>query len=781
LPLICGLCRADSRIPRIGDAFHDLGRVDAVTSDLTMLRPSVLKILILGLLSPGAALALGLGDIQVKSALNQPLSAQIEIVGGTAENSAGLTATIADAETFQRHGMERPASLASTALTVRQDGQGHTVLFLRSTDAFTEPMVTLLVDLHSTSGELIREYTVMLDPPGLTQEHAAVESASAPAEQLPATGSVGTPTSVLAWTSVPAVAAASASTSALAAAAAPASTPAPAVAAARASTSTPAVTAAPASTPATHTYTVARRDTLDRIAGIAGARTRSARRTMMIAIFRANPNAFRTNLNSLRSGVTLHLPSVAELSKIPADEANREFATQMAAWRSADHHLASAATASAATASSARGSARAISAGTSSAGAGSTGAISAAANSTAPTSSAASKSASLPPTTVAPVAASAGAIAEEKADIEAHEAETVALTQRIASLEKSLDEVQQKLRHPPVAQRPPVEQPAVGSIPVPVAATEQYADDEPTPAPRHGNWLVTLAVRVGLVLGAGIALSLALIGGIWLYRRRRDADSFDEADFAREEPVRREPDNFRSAKPDETSLTFPKIDISASYLVEEMKHAAEHATDAAGATEATVAMEALPSPEPSDTVALPQAATDARGSDLATHDPTVKLAVEPTVKMRTPRGNYAETTAVLALHPDLTLDDTAAREFAFFNPESSLNTTHVLIAGDSGDAKPFVERRKNPADVLRQAIEREPERSDLRLKLLELYYTAAAQNRRAFVEAVRQLARNDKLVASPSDWTQIEDMGRAIAPDDELFSNGSSDSKKAVA
>ena len=55
-----------------------------------MLRPSVLKIITLGLLSPGAALALGLGDIHVESALHQPLAAQIEIVGAGPENSAGL-------------------------------------------------------------------------------------------------------------------------------------------------------------------------------------------------------------------------------------------------------------------------------------------------------------------------------------------------------------------------------------------------------------------------------------------------------------------------------------------------------------------------------------------------------------------------------------------------------------------------------------------------------------------------------------------------------------------
>ena len=79
---------------------------------------------------------------------------------------------------FRRHGLERPVALSSTALTVRQDKQGHTVLVLRSTDAFTEPMVTFLVDLHSPNGgEVVREYTVLLDPAGFTpEEHGAVES-----------------------------------------------------------------------------------------------------------------------------------------------------------------------------------------------------------------------------------------------------------------------------------------------------------------------------------------------------------------------------------------------------------------------------------------------------------------------------------------------------------------------------------------------------------------------------------------------------------------------------
>jgi Tfp pilus assembly protein FimV len=94
------------------------------------------------------------------------------------------------------------------------------------------------------------------------------------------------------------------------------------------------------------------------------------------------------------------------------------------------------------------------------------------------------------------------------------------------------------------------------------------------------------------------------------------------------------------------------------------------------------------------------------------------------------------------------------------------------------EAKPFVERRKNPADVLRQAIDREPQRSDLRLKLLELYYTAAAENRRAFLEATRQLSKDQQL-ATPEDWARINDMGRTIAPEDELFAGNLDDMRVA--
>jgi FimV-like protein len=633
--------------------------------------------LLLSLALPSVSFALGLGDIHVESALHQPLAAQIEIVGVTAENSAGLSAEIADEELFRRHGLERPVALSSTALTVRQDKQGHTVLVLRSTDAFTEPMVTFLVGLHSPSGgEVVREYTVLLDPAGFTpEEHGAVESAIARPLQAAAD-----------------------------------------------QTPTPGVTTAPERhataediKPAIDTYTVARRDTLDRIAAIAGAHSRSDRHKMMIAIFRGNPGAFQTNLNILRSGAKLHLPTVAELSKIPADEANHEFAAQMAAWRASDHRVASAvATTPAATTAAPAA----------------TAAVTVAVASTDPA----------PVAAAANAANSSTAVADSKPDTTSREAETTALTQRVASLEKALDGLQQELqrglKQPAVMQ---VAAPIAAAVahPVPAEATAQLQADEDGPAPVRGR-----SIRFAPI---AVSLGLALAAGIWLYRRRRtDEDDVSKWRAERESSLHQDP---------ETPRPFQKIDMSASYLVEEAKHDLEHA-----------------SASTSEAQGIPAPAT--QGDDAATND-------EPTVKLPTPRVLDVETTAILALQAEVD-DDTAAREFAFFNPESAHNTTHVTLAsGLDEPSKPFVERRKSPAEALRQAIEREPDRNDLRLKLLELYYQSAAQNRRAFLEAVRQLAKNEKF-ASPNDWAQIEDMGRAIAPDDDLFSNGR-DNKKAVA
>src|SRR6202051_3773680 len=109
--------------------------------------------LMMALSMPGASHALGFGDIHVTSGLNERLAAEIDILGATADDLADLRAAVANRETFLRYGADRPAFLSSATFKVTQDGRGRPVLAVRSTDAFTEPLVNFLVDLHWRNGE----------------------------------------------------------------------------------------------------------------------------------------------------------------------------------------------------------------------------------------------------------------------------------------------------------------------------------------------------------------------------------------------------------------------------------------------------------------------------------------------------------------------------------------------------------------------------------------------------------------------------------------------------
>src|ERR1700680_1445622 len=101
--------------------------------------------LMMALSMPGAAHALGLGDIHVDSALNERFSAEIDIVGASALELNDLRASVADHDTFVRYGADRPAFLSSATFKVGHDSQGRPVLAIRSTEAFTEPLVNFLV------------------------------------------------------------------------------------------------------------------------------------------------------------------------------------------------------------------------------------------------------------------------------------------------------------------------------------------------------------------------------------------------------------------------------------------------------------------------------------------------------------------------------------------------------------------------------------------------------------------------------------------------------------
>jgi hypothetical protein len=95
---------------------------------------------------------------------------------------------------------------------------------------------------------------------------------------------------------------------------------------------------------------------------------------------------------------------------------------------------------------------------------------------------------------------------------------------------------------------------------------------------------------------------------------------------------------------------------------------------------------------------------------------------------------------------------------------------HVQMPSDLRQSQQVADRRMNIVDVLKASIEKDPNRRDLRMKLLETYYTLASINQRAFMDVVRKLSRERDLL-SADDWKKVTVMGREIAADDILFAD----------
>ncbi|MGL6241360.1 FimV/HubP family polar landmark protein [Pseudomonas sp.] len=109
--------------------------------------------------------ALGLGDITLHSALNQPLRADIALVdvGGLEEGE--LSVSLATAEEFARSGVDRVFFLNDLKFTPVLQGNRSRIR-VTSSKPVNEPFLNFLVQLNQPNGRLLREYTVLIDPPG---------------------------------------------------------------------------------------------------------------------------------------------------------------------------------------------------------------------------------------------------------------------------------------------------------------------------------------------------------------------------------------------------------------------------------------------------------------------------------------------------------------------------------------------------------------------------------------------------------------------------------------
>lgn len=109
---------------------------------------------------------LGLGKMTVKSALNQPFAAEIELVDVNNVALSDVKVGIADPENFEQIGVERAAVLSLLSFKVEKNEHGREVIKVQSTERMSEPYMELVVDLTWPEGQLYKAYTILLDPPG---------------------------------------------------------------------------------------------------------------------------------------------------------------------------------------------------------------------------------------------------------------------------------------------------------------------------------------------------------------------------------------------------------------------------------------------------------------------------------------------------------------------------------------------------------------------------------------------------------------------------------------
>ena len=117
------------------------------------------------------------------------MNAEIDLIAATPDELTALRATLANRESFTRYGIDRPPFLSTLTFKVGKSKDGRDVLLVRSTDAIPEPFVTFLVEVNWARGRLMREYTVLLDPPVYTPGENASSSAPVTAPSTTPPGS----------------------------------------------------------------------------------------------------------------------------------------------------------------------------------------------------------------------------------------------------------------------------------------------------------------------------------------------------------------------------------------------------------------------------------------------------------------------------------------------------------------------------------------------------------------------------------------------------------------
>lgn len=299
-------------------------------------------------LASGSAAALGLGPIELKSKLGQPLLAEIPIISNDPGELERLQAGLASPETFARIGLRPPDGVVANLQFVSAlDARGNPVIRVTSSRPIEQPLLTFLIEVDWGQGKLVREYSTLLDAP------RTVSAPLQPPIQAPAVA----PSNAIVREPSPIPASPEPLEPASPAAADPVATPGeppgpvsprpeprPSSSTAIAPTRSPAapsaagVTTPPAPPPPVPAIrpdrygAVQAGETLSQIAS--GLDFSASLDQVMIALLNANPDAFIDgNINLIKQGAVLRVPEAADVRSIALADAVAQVRKQTRAWR----------------------------------------------------------------------------------------------------------------------------------------------------------------------------------------------------------------------------------------------------------------------------------------------------------------------------------------------------------------------------------------------------------------------------------------------------------------
>lgn len=260
------------------------------------------------------AMALSLGRITVQSALGEPLRAEVDVPDINAEEAASLKTTVALPEAFRSAGLEYNPAMANLQISLQRKPDGRAYIRISSDRTINDPFVDLILEASWASGRIVRDYTMLFDPPNLRQPAPAAPTAPQISPAPASSTAAPSPSS--------ARAAAPASAPTVTITAAPASSAA--TAAKSAAPAAPRAAAAPKPTAVKERngqVAVKNGDTASKIASAAKSSSVSLDQ-MLVALLRANPDAFiNGNINRLKAGTVVNLPSDEQAQATSASEA----------------------------------------------------------------------------------------------------------------------------------------------------------------------------------------------------------------------------------------------------------------------------------------------------------------------------------------------------------------------------------------------------------------------------------------------------------------------------